>query len=76
DDVAGLAGALAAQDIQTRRFFYPLHLQPCYRYLNPPACVTSRRLYDIGLSLPSWCGLEAAVIDRICEAIIGYGVPA
>ncbi|MCP4246946.1 MAG: DegT/DnrJ/EryC1/StrS family aminotransferase [bacterium] len=76
DDVEGLAEALAAQDIQTRRFFYPLHLQPCYRHYYPPACPTSRRLYETGLSLPSWCGLEATVIDRICDAIIGYGVPA
>jgi len=73
DDVDGLSEALAAQGIATRRFFYPLHLQPCYRNLNPAPCPVSARLYQTGLSLPSWCGIEPAQLDRVCEAIQAHG---
>jgi len=31
DDVDELSKYLLESDIQTRRFFYPLHLQPCYK---------------------------------------------
>jgi perosamine synthetase len=50
-----LATYLEGKGIQTRRFFYPLHLQPCYegvisqefRFEN------STKIYDEGISLPS-----------------------
>jgi len=74
DNADQLAQSLEGQGIQTRRFFYPLHLQPCYRALNPPICPASARLYETGLSLPSWCGLEDAAIDSICDAIATCGV--
>jgi len=54
----GLKKFLLDSDIQTRDFFYPLHLQPCYqnnniglgsyRFFNK-----SEFLYEHGLSLPS-----------------------
>ncbi|MFQ5462051.1 MAG: DegT/DnrJ/EryC1/StrS family aminotransferase [Phycisphaerae bacterium] len=76
EDAASLAQSLSEQAIETRRFFYPLHLQPCYRDLNPPACPTSVRLYETGLSLPSWCGLADAAIDSVCDAIAACGAVA
>lgn len=76
DNAEGLANHLTAEKIESRRFFLPLHLQPCYRYLHPSACPHSRRLYERGLSLPSWCGLKDKAIDRICDAIVSFGVPA
>lgn len=69
DDAAGLAAHLAEQGVQTRRFFYPLHLQPCYRHLESPTIVGSLHVYFRGLSLPSACGLPDDVVDRICRAI-------
>ena len=75
DDVSGLAKALESDGIETRRLFYPLHLQPCYRHLDPaPApCPVSRRLYETGLSLPSSCGIDESALDRVCESVAGYG---
>jgi len=75
DDVERVADALAEQDIQSRRFFYPLHLQPCYRHLKPAPCPTSRQLHETGLSLPSWCGLPYESIDRVCDVIAACGAP-
>jgi perosamine synthetase len=71
DEAEGLAAGLEAAGIQARRFFYPLHLQPCYRKLRPRPCVNSARLYRTGVSLPSSCGLEERVLDRVCEVISG-----
>ncbi|MBI5863656.1 MAG: DegT/DnrJ/EryC1/StrS family aminotransferase [Planctomycetes bacterium] len=75
DDAAALAGALQARGIQSRRFFYPLHQQPCYRehLRQRPAAGSAfpntTQAYASGLSLPSWCGLPDETIDAVCEAI-------
>jgi len=72
DDPEGLADHLKQRDIQTRRFFYPLHLQPS---LNTENCVvptkptTSIRLFEQGLMLPSGLDLADEQIDYVCEAI-------
>jgi perosamine synthetase len=45
--------------VQTRRFFYPLHLQPCYKHTGlvrktaEDGYPVSKRVYDKGISLPS-----------------------
>jgi perosamine synthetase len=74
DDPAALGAFLRERDIQTRRFFYPLHLQPCYtsfsgvKGLNQDFSV-SESIYNRGISLPSFYGLTADdqsyVIDQI-----------
>ena len=74
DDPASLGAYLREQEIQTRRFFYPLHLQPCYR--NVPSVrglgqdfSVSERIYQRGISLPSFYGLtwddQSYVIEHI-----------
>ena len=76
DDPEGLAEHLKQRDIQTRRFFYPLHLQPS---LNPDNCVVptkptaSIRLFEQGLMLPSGLDLRDEQIDYVCEAIRDFG---
>lgn len=52
-DPEKLSTFLQGKGIQTRRFFYPLHLQPCFKERNAPACKESKSAYDHGLSLPS-----------------------
>lgn len=74
DDPAALGAFLRERDVQTRRFFYPLHLQPCYtnfsgvKGLNQDFSV-SERIYNRGISLPSFYRLTADdqsyVIDQI-----------
>ncbi len=76
DDAAAVSAALAAQGVQSRRFFLPLHMQPCYRNLPPADCPQSRRLYETGLSLPSGCTLTERELDRVCRAIENCGVAA
>lgn len=124
---AQLAAAMEEAGIQSRRFFYPLHLQPCYREqgagegtpqgsgarrdsrtsthsrtsnfdftttevvghprrfdsrtaeaaghaVHPAECPNSRRLYETGLSLPSWCGIDEATLDAVCDVILHMGV--
>jgi len=56
-----LSKFLLEQNIQTRGFFYPLHLQPCYnkngeKYVDFPV---SEEVYNLGLSLPSSYGLSS-----------------
>jgi len=62
---------LAKLNIQTRRFFYPLHLQPCYKELFPLKgnFPTSNDLYLRGLSLPSSYALSNSDQVNVIEAI-------
>jgi perosamine synthetase len=59
-----LAIFLRNKNIQTRRFFYPLHLQPCYedgRYVRvvDSDFSVSESVYRRGISLPSSFGLTS-----------------
>lgn len=55
-----LSKYLEERGVQTRLFFYPLHLQPCYRGMPQPEkdFSLSERIYSRGLSLPSAYGLN------------------
>lgn len=70
-----LAEALQAKGIQTRRFFYPLHLQPCYRKdeairtRNHGKYPVSEDIFDRGLSLPSSYNLTSEQQDEVISAI-------
>jgi perosamine synthetase len=74
DYVNELIDYLAEYKIQTRRFFYPLHLQPCYadkkhiKNIDDDFSI-SERVYKRGVSLPSSYGLtiedQYVVINKI-----------
>jgi perosamine synthetase len=74
DTPEDLSAFLRRHDIQTRRFFCPLHLQPCYadrkyaRIIDEDFQV-SERIYRQGISLPSAYSLtpedQAFVIEKI-----------
>jgi len=53
------------------RFFYPLHKQPCYKYLGCDDSVfpNTMKAYDSGLSLPSSVKLTDGEIFYICAKI-------
>jgi perosamine synthetase len=72
DDPQALADHLWQQDIQTRRFFYPIHRQPCYlgRFRNefPHA----EKAYARGLSLPSSANLTEDLLLFICKHIKAF----
>tara|TARA_Y100000310_G_scaffold330908_1_gene403491 strand:+ start:6346 stop:7440 length:1095 start_codon:yes stop_codon:yes gene_type:complete len=62
---------LKKQDIQTRRLFYPLHLQPCYSDMNIPkdAFPNSIKAYNQGLSLPSAVTITQEQLQQVVKEI-------
>ena len=66
-----LADYLKRQGIQTRLFFCPLHLQPCYKDWNDPNMTypASVSAYEQGISLPSSYGLTDEELDFIIAKI-------
>ncbi len=70
DDPGALSVYLNENNISSREFFYPLHMQPCYNqegfYPN------SVEAHNRGLSLPSSTNLFKEQIEYICEKIKAY----
>jgi len=75
-DVDDLTKYLEGNQIQTRRFFYPLHMQPCYQDMKYIKNINSNfnvseNIYNQGISLPSSYNLsndnQAIVINKIKE---------
>lgn len=69
DRVEELVDFLKVRGIGSRRFFYPLHRQPCYKHLNYPDCPESMWAYEHSLSLPSGVRLTDGQIDSVIDAI-------
>lgn len=69
-----LADHLAEERIQTRRLFYPLHMQGCYRDMNLPVHLTetSAWAYAHGLSLPSSYQMSGDDQDRVIEGVLDF----
>jgi perosamine synthetase len=67
DDPEGLSAFLNEHEIGSRRFFYPLHQQPCYNV--PGEFRNSINAYETGLSLPSSVSLTEEQIRYVCEKI-------
>ena len=74
DDAESLVSYLDERGVQTRRFFYPLHLQPCYRQLDFPRSgfAVTEDAYARGVSLPSSYALTDAEQGRVIELIREY----
>ncbi|MEK6837140.1 MAG: DegT/DnrJ/EryC1/StrS family aminotransferase [Nanoarchaeota archaeon] len=77
NDAGHLANFLKARDIQTRRFFYPLHMQPCYAGMKSGtkqqgSFENSEYAYNSGLSLPSSVTLKDDEVLQVCKAIREY----
>jgi perosamine synthetase len=77
DHTDTLAAFLHAQNIQTRRFFYPLHLQPCYadgktaRFASQDYRI-SESTYERGISLPSSYRLTGEEQSYVIEQIRAF----
>lgn len=73
-----LADWLQQRNIQTRRFFYPLHLQPCYQKepaiasANSGSFPVTEGAYRRGLSLPSSYLLTNDQQDTVIKEIINF----
>lgn len=69
-----LSAFLRGQSIQTRRFFYPLHLQPCYADRKHVGGMDadfriSESVYQRGISLPSSYGLTREEQSHVIEQV-------
>ena len=67
---------LAEKNIQTRGFFYPLHLQPCYNnkkvIFSKNGYRDSEQIYNKGISLPSAYILSDEEQDYIINTVIKF----
>ena len=67
---------LAKDNIQTRKFFYPLHLQPCYEYMShlygKNTFENSTSLYENGLCLPSSVLMSDEDQEKVIEAVLSF----
>jgi perosamine synthetase len=62
--------ALQAQGIETRPFFYPMHVLPPYReFTKEPNFPVAERIAARGINLPTWAGLQKGDVEFVCEAL-------
>ncbi|MDA2912727.1 DegT/DnrJ/EryC1/StrS family aminotransferase [Acidobacteriia bacterium AH_259_A11_L15] len=74
-DPEKLGGFLEARKIGVRRFFYPIHRQPCFNGHNSRVSgviQNSVRAFEHGLSLPSSARLRTEEIRYVCAAICDF----
>tara|TARA_X000001382_G_C3160365_1_gene176030 strand:+ start:134 stop:1285 length:1152 start_codon:yes stop_codon:yes gene_type:complete len=73
-----LMSFMSEQEIEPRTFFYPLHMQPCfkryikhrrYRKYSFDNTVTA---YNKGVCLPSYAALEPDQVQHVCDTIKKY----
>jgi perosamine synthetase len=73
-DAEALETYLREQEIGSRRYFYPMYMQPCYEGVletgeNYP---NTLKAYQTGLSLPSSVSLTEEDQDRVIETVRNY----
>jgi dTDP-4-amino-4,6-dideoxygalactose transaminase len=71
-DSRGLGAALAAQGIETRPVWKPMHLQPVFASASAVGGAVAEGLFRRGLTLPSGSVLSEADLDRVEAAIRGF----
>ena len=69
DRRAQVVAALEAAGVQTRGFFYPMHLQPALRQYARGPLPVAEELYEQGVCLPVHQGLTIADIDEISAIV-------
>ena len=71
-DPEALMMHLNSREISTRRFFYPLHKQPCFNRENSGVAhklENAVKLFERGVSLPSGLSLSENQIKYVCDCI-------
>jgi perosamine synthetase len=62
---------LESNGVQTRSFFYPMHMQPqLTQYKQSKDMSVSEKLFDTGVCLPIHHGLSEEQIEKICKIVI------
>lgn len=70
--VAHLSAALAAENIESRPLWKPMHLQPVFAGSRGLINGVSQRLFETGLALPSGSILKEADLNRIRVAVTDF----
>ena len=72
-DPLTLIGALAAEKIEARRVWKPMHLQPLFAgreyFTHTPGLDVSADLFHRGVCLPSGSNMEPGQVERVAAAI-------
>ena len=63
---------LEQHNIESRRIWKPMHLQPLFQQANMYSNGTSNLLFDQGLCLPSGSGMSAQQQDRVIQVIVNF----
>lgn len=64
--------ALEAENIESRRLWKPMHLQPVFENAPYYGGNTAEELFDQGLCLPSGSNLEEADLQRIADVLANF----
>lgn len=77
EDADSFAAFMRSREIQTRRFFYPLHLQPCYadkKYIKniDDDFAISNLVFKRGISLPSSYALTEEQQHTVIRAVTDF----
>ncbi|GAB3815817.1 aminotransferase class I/II-fold pyridoxal phosphate-dependent enzyme [Tessaracoccus terricola] len=64
--------ALAAEDIEARPLWKPMHLQPIFAKAKAFVNGTSERLFRAGISLPSGSALQPPEVARVHRVMAGF----
>jgi dTDP-4-amino-4,6-dideoxygalactose transaminase len=67
-----LGAYLAARDIETRRVWKPMHLQPVFARARAALTGAADRLFADGLTLPSGSAMDELQTERLFAAINGF----
>jgi dTDP-4-amino-4,6-dideoxygalactose transaminase len=68
---AQLIAALAEEEIESRRLWKPMHLQPVFAASRSFVNGQSQRLFDRGVTLPSGSALGDDEIERVIKVLFG-----
>jgi perosamine synthetase len=73
-DPERLCEHLTNAGVGVRRFFYPLHRQPCFTPKNSRVtpCANSVNAFEHGISLPSSAKLTESDVEYVCEKIKSF----
>ena len=64
-----LIAELAGEDIESRRLWKPMHLQPVFASHRAFVNGESERLFDRGVTLPSGSALQDDEIERVIKVL-------
>ncbi|HET9519129.1 MAG TPA: aminotransferase class I/II-fold pyridoxal phosphate-dependent enzyme [Actinoplanes sp.] len=67
-----LAAHLAAQDIETRPIFKPMHLQPVFAGARSALTGAAQHLFDNGLSMPSGSAMQEPQVRKVFDTIMEF----